>query len=285
MTGAFVAGNARKAFGCRTEDFHPLVYRGCYSGIDIWLCEGCQIDCAAVCAAVLSGMSGSLETTFKDDAQRCVFPLPAALGNAVVKVNRMPRLKDCLRPWRFSAAEFASHCVVQTAGVSCPRLLGAFRCAKHFFASFDGLLVDRLVGYRELETNDCALGAEMVCSLYRSGVNHPDFMRRNVMTNDATGALCLIDLEGCATSGENGLPSLLMMTQRFIEFNELGFEHELSQRFVAEVYGRSGLEGKMDEGSFRGVIEVLLSRHRSRKERRGLILPDEVRGLLPPAVS
>ena len=123
----------------------------------------------------------------------------------------------------------------------------------------------------------------MACRLFQSGIYHPDFMRRNLMINDVDNSLKLIDMEGCKRMEPFSLTSLLMLVQRFIEYNELGAEHPLSCNFINEVYNRCGIGDRMERECFHKAIVIMLSRHRSRKERRNLILPAEVLNMLPPS--
>ncbi len=249
-------------------------------GLAVAFVKGAAADREGVLRALQRPGEGAARV-FKDDAQRLVFRAETARGPVLVKHFRLPRLKDRLRVGRFAKAEYLAHSRALAKGLPCPALLAAYECRSRWgLCRACGLVYEFLEGFRDIAQGETALAAEMVARLSRAGINHADFVRTNVMVNDATGETRLIDLENSTAVLPGAIEAPLMQTQRFIEFGGLGFGHPESQAFIAQVH--AALKTPLPLEDFRACVELLLKRHRSRKERRLLRLPPEVRAIFDP---
>ncbi len=249
-------------------------------GLCVAFVKGATVDREGILRALQRPGEGTV-SVFKDDAQRLVFRAETARGPVLVKHFRLPRLKDRLRSGRFANAEYLAHSRALAKGLPCPALLAAYeRRSSWGLCRVCGLVYEFLEGFRDIAQQETALAAEMIARLSRAGVNHADFVRTNVMVNDATGETRLIDLENSTAVPPGALEAPLMQTQRFIEFGGLGFDHPESQTFIVQVH--AALKTPLPLEDFRTCVKLLLERHRARKERRLLRLPPEVRVIFDP---
>ncbi len=238
--------------------------------------SGVEGDREGILRGVMEPSAPYIYKVYKDDAQRHVFQLGTEQGPVLVKHFRLPRLKDKLRIGRFAQGEFMAHARAQARGLPLPKLLALYERRRCGIGVSCGLVYEFLEGFRDITQQETAFAAEMLAALYRGGVNHADFIRTNVMHNDATGETRLIDMENSTLLPPDSLKGLLMQTQRFIEFGGLGLEHPNSQALLRQVYEMANIATKLSFNAFMNCIGQLLTRHRSRKERRRLDFPPEV---------
>ena len=248
-------------------------------GLTVAFVRGAKADREGVLKVLLAPQEAARHV-FKDDAQRLVFRAETVCGPVLVKHFRLPRLKDRLRNGRFAKAEYLAHSRALAQGLPCPALVAVYERRRWGLCRECGLVYGFLDGFRDLAQGETALAAEMVARLSRAGINHADFVHTNVMVNDATGETRLIDLENSTAVPPGSIEAPLMQTQRFIEFGGLGFDHPESQAFIAQTH--ASLKTPLPLEDFRACVKILLQRHRSRKERRLLRLPPEVRVILDP---
>lgn len=219
---------------------------------------------------------------FKDDQFRLIYRLETAKGPVLIKHFRLPRFKDKLKCWRLAPDEFKRHIDAQNAGIHCAKLLAYYETPFFGMNLSQGLVYECLENVREITDDEVDYAVQALLDLFHAGVHHADFIRTNVLHNDANGTNTIIDFERSSlVAGYQSWLSLCMQTQRFIEFGERGYDHPKSQEFIRKVWDGTHEALGLPLEQFSEIIRILLLRHRSRKEIRKLIFPAEALALLP----
>lgn len=254
-------------------------YRGKVSGIDFWLHKSCPV-CSVLPGAVLSGTEGS-EKVFKDDEKRCVCLSQGDCGRQVIiKSYRLPRLKDKLGSSRFAPQEVIGHLHALKSGISAPALLGFFERKNCIgVPTLNGLIIEYLANCRHPSATEIDYAVRFFPLIYNAGLHFPDMMRDNIMIEKTSGTSYLIDFEGCTVLSKPEISSVLMCLARYIEYNALGFEHEVTQKLIASVYDSLSLKD-FSFSDFHMSLKILSQKHLKTRERIKLSLPESVRSIL-----
>ncbi|NLG14815.1 MAG: hypothetical protein GX561_11530 [Lentisphaerae bacterium] len=226
---------------------------------------------------ILGGISGG-DAVFKEDEKRQVY----RFGDVVVKVNLLPRLKDKLRAKNLAPEEAKGHLMFEEAGIGCTKLIAYFERRVLGLTLRNGIVEEYLSGYRELRACDSELAVPVLLEMHRLGLYHPDFKHENLMTHEESGDTRIIDLEYCRRVPPGDMGALLMQAQRYIEYNVVGGEKTVTPQALQDVHAARFANKLFDalqsqswsRADFMTALETLLSRHRTTRERLGIVLPD-----------
>lgn len=258
-------------------------YHGRFEGIDFWFDPACPV----IQDAVTQTIAGPSEATtiLKKDEKRLLY-----VGSSreqirfVIKINLLPRFKDRLRARRFAPDECRCHLRIAHSQLPVPRLWGYFHQKGFALPVRNGLIVAYLEGARNLTVEENLVAVPLVLALYEKGINHPDFMRNNIMVCPPDKRAFLIDLERCSFVEARDFRLVLMNLARYIEYNELPFEHPGNQLLINTTYAALSAP-PVSRAVFHELLAMLNSRHLSTRERVGLILPADVLANLRSAVK
>ena len=252
-----------------------LQYFGRANGYDFWFSPECPVSQEAM-QQILAGAAATGEL-LKHDAKRLVY-----IGGEkqktrfVVKVNLLPRCKDRLRARRFAPQECQSHALVAKSGLSVPLLWGYFRRRRYGITLCNGMVISCLEEARNLSIAEGEAAIPLLAQLQQKGINHPDFMRNNIMLSGPEKKPVLIDLERCSfvAPGDFRLP--LMHLARFIEYNEIPFADPINQSLIHKSYDALSAPPVSRE-SFHHLLAMFSTRHLTTRERVGLLVPADIK--------
>lgn len=251
-----------------------LAYYGRRENYDFWFTP----ECPVIPAAIEQALAGSADDQkiLKRDKKRLLY-----IGSEqnqtrfVVKINLLPRFKDRLRARRFAPQECQCHLRIAKSGIPVPSLWGYFRQTRLGITLRNGLILEFLEGARNPDISESQVAIPLLAALYEKGINHPDFMRNNIMLSAPGNRPVLIDLELCSfvTPGDIRLP--LMHLARFIEYNETPFQEPENQSLIRDAYAALHSPA-ISLACFQELLAMLNTRHLTTRERVGLLVPVDV---------
>ncbi len=256
-------------------------YVGRKEGYDFWFTPDCPVIPEAM-RQILDGNPGQ-QLVLKHDEKRLIF---IGRGNTptrfVVKINLLPRFKDRLRARRFAPQECQCHMRIAKSGLAVPRLWGFFRRKRMGITLCNGLVTSFLEGARNLSISESEAAVPLLAELHKKGINHPDFMRNNIMLSEPGNLPVLIDLERCSfvAPGDFRLP--LMHLARFMEYNEIPFNDPQNQSLIRHTYDIL-ISPPVSLECFQELLAMFNTRHLTTRERVGLIVPPDILNKLKQA--
>jgi len=251
-----------------------LSYYGRRENFDFWFTPGCPVIPAAM-EATLAGKADA-QNLLKRDKKRLLF-----IGNGqnqtrfVVKINLLPRCKDRFRARHFAPQECQCHMQIAKSGIPVPALWGYFRQTRLGITLCNGLILEFLEGARNLGIGDSQAAIPLLVALHEKGINHPDFMRNNIMLSPNDKGPILIDLELCSFVAPGDMRLPLMNLARFIEYNETPFDDSQNQSLIRQTYNALHSPVITLE-CFQELLAMLNMRHLTTRERVGLHVPADV---------
>lgn len=251
-----------------------LQYFGRTKEYDFWFIPDCPVISEAM-QLILAGIPDH-QQILKQDEKRLVYVGQKKTQPAfIVKINLLPRFKDRLRPQRFAPQECQCHMHIAKNGIPVPRLWGYFRQKRLGITLCNGLVTSFLEDAHNLSIAESEAAIPLLAELHKKGINHPDFMRNNIMLTGPDNHPVLIDLERCSfvAPGDFRLP--LMLLARFIEYNANPIQDPQNQFLIQHSYDAL-TSPPVSRECFQELITMLNTRHLTTRERVGLIVPQEI---------
>jgi hypothetical protein len=252
----------------------PFPYAGKHQRIDFWFNPNCPVIEEAITETC--NARPAPEKVLKDDGKHMLFVAGQnPVQRFIVKFNLLPRWKDRIRACHCVPEECLCHYRIEKMGIPVPSLWGFFRESHCGVSRRNGIIIAFLKDARNLRLDENLHAVPLLLALFVKGINHPDFMRNNIMLEQSTQKQVLIDLERSSFHAPGDLRILLMNLARYIEYNERPFTHADNQAMIASTYQQLRCP-PCSYDAFVELLALLNSRHLSTRQRVGLLLPDDV---------
>lgn len=219
------------------------------------------------------------QTLLKRARQRFIYRTNTKPNDAVIKLFPLKAITSKLRHPKYAFAEFSNMIHAQRLGIPIPEPLCFIEKRRVGFVCCSGVGQTFLNGYTDLRTlyktrqltyfQVADYAADILVDMFDSGANHIDLRDENIMLDQSTGMLKIIDWQYANFTSPRSAWLLEYLTAYFIRLAPEKHRAMLASDWLFSVPERADLKGYQSD-AFIKRTRILLNKRASVKQRMAL---------------
>ncbi len=211
------------------------------------------------------------------------------IRSVVVKGFPLKKIESSFKHKKYGLAEFHNYREAAARGIPMPKCYGCFEVRSFFLVKANGVLIEDLMGFRNLDELARETPAQklkvlltaipLLKLLFETGVNHIDPSPHNMMQSSSGAELRLIDWQYCSFVAPRQSAQLALHAAHFLNFAACEINSDDWNHWLNELQSVCGCKSPREK--FQRAVAALQSRGKiSGDERLALALDSETLGLL-----